>query len=49
MTNAMKQLSMEVLDAADWKRFDNFGRLFWNMNIAADHEEAIRLLKAVRP
>jgi hypothetical protein len=49
VTNATKQLSMEVLDAADWKRFDNFGRLFWNMNIPADHEEAIRLLKAERP
>jgi molybdenum cofactor guanylyltransferase len=49
VTEAMKQLSMEVLDAADWKRFDNFDRLFWNMNIPADYEEAIRLLKAERP
>jgi molybdenum cofactor guanylyltransferase len=46
VTEAMKQLPMEVLDAADWKRFDKFDRLFWNMNTPADHEEAIRLLKA---
>jgi molybdopterin-guanine dinucleotide biosynthesis protein A len=49
VTEAMKQLSMEVLDAADWKRFDNFDRLFWNMNTPADHQEAIRMLKAERP
>jgi molybdenum cofactor guanylyltransferase len=49
VTEAMKQLSMEVLDAADWKRFDNFDRLFWNMNTPADHQEAIRSLKAERP
>ena len=46
---AMKQLSMEVLDAADWKRFDKFDRLFWNMNTPADYEEAIRMLKTERP
>ena len=49
MTEAMKQLSMEVLDAADWKRFDNFDRLFWNMNTPADYDEAIRMMKAERP
>ena len=49
VTEAMKQLSMEVLDAADWKRFDNFDRLFWNMNTPADYQEAIRMLKAERP
>ena len=48
VTDAMKQLSMEVLDAADWKRFDNFDRLFWNMNTPADYEEAVRTLKAER-
>ncbi|HXM13962.1 MAG TPA: molybdenum cofactor guanylyltransferase [Candidatus Eremiobacteraceae bacterium] len=48
VTEAMKQMSMEVLDAADWKRFDNFDRLFWNMNTPADHQEAIRILKAER-
>lgn len=49
VTDAMKQLSMEVLDAADWKRFDNFDNLFWNMNTPADYQEAIRLLRAERP
>ena len=49
VTEAMKQLSMEVLDAADWKRFDNFDRLFWNMNTPTDYQEAIRRLKAERP
>jgi molybdopterin-guanine dinucleotide biosynthesis protein A len=48
VTEAMKQLSMEVLDAADWKRFDNFDRLFWNMNTPADYEEAMRMMKAER-
>lgn len=49
VTEAMKQLPMEVLDAAVWKRFDNFDRLFWNMNTPADYEEAIRMPKAERP
>jgi molybdopterin-guanine dinucleotide biosynthesis protein A len=49
VTDAMKQVPMEVLDAADWKRFDNLNRLFWNMNTPADYEEAIRMLKAERP
>jgi molybdenum cofactor guanylyltransferase len=48
VTEAMKQLPMEVLDAADWKRFDNFDRLFWNMNTPADYEEAIRMMNAER-
>jgi molybdopterin-guanine dinucleotide biosynthesis protein A len=48
VTEAMKQLSMEVLDAADWKRFDNAGRLFWNMNTPADYDEAKRILEAER-
>jgi molybdopterin-guanine dinucleotide biosynthesis protein A len=49
VTEAMKQLPTEVLDAADWKRFDNFDRLFWNMNTPADYEDAFRMLKAERP
>lgn len=49
VTDAMKQLRMEVLDAADWKRFDKLNRLFFNMNTPADYEEAIRMLKTVRP
>jgi len=36
----------EVLDEADWKRFDSAGRLFWNMNTAADYDEAKKLLEA---
>ncbi|HXC49184.1 MAG TPA: molybdenum cofactor guanylyltransferase [Candidatus Sulfotelmatobacter sp.] len=45
VTEAMKHVSMEVLDEADWKRFDTDGRLFWNMNTPADYEEAWRVLK----
>ena len=49
VTEAMKQLSVEVLDAVREKRFDNFDRLFWNMNTPADYEEAIRVLKTECP
>jgi len=45
VTEAMKHASMEVLDEADWKRFDSDGRLFWNMNTAADYEEARRVIE----
>lgn len=38
-------LRAEVLDERDWKRFDNAGRLFWNMNTLADYEEARRILQ----
>jgi molybdenum cofactor guanylyltransferase len=48
ITEAMKQLQTEVVDEADWKRFDTAGRLFWNMNTAADYEEAKRILEAQR-
>ena len=48
ITEAMKQLHMEVVDEADWKRFDTAGRLFWNMNTAADYDEAKRILEAQR-
>jgi len=48
VTEAMKRLQMEVLDEADWKRFDATGRLFWNMNTAPDYEEAKRILEAQR-
>jgi hypothetical protein len=44
----MKQLHMEVVDEADSKRFDTAGRLFWNMNTAADYDEAKRILEAQR-
>jgi molybdopterin-guanine dinucleotide biosynthesis protein A len=46
ITEAMKRLHMEVVDEADWKRFDTAGRLFWNMNTAADYDEARRILEA---
>ncbi|HEX3119910.1 MAG TPA: molybdenum cofactor guanylyltransferase [Candidatus Acidoferrum sp.] len=49
VTDAMQNMTSEVLDATEWKRFDKFDRLFWNMNTPADYEEAIRLLKAERP
>lgn len=46
ITDALKQMTTEVLDEADWKRFDSAGRLFWNMNTLADYEEARRILEA---
>jgi molybdopterin-guanine dinucleotide biosynthesis protein A len=49
ITEAMKQLPLEVVDESDWKRFDSAGRLFWNMNTAADYDEAKRILEAGRP
>lgn len=46
VTDALKRVTTEVLDEADWKRFDSAGRLFWNMNTASDYEEARRILEA---
>jgi len=46
--DGVKLLREEVLDEADWKRFDNFangGRLFWNMNTPEDYEAARRILE----
>jgi molybdopterin-guanine dinucleotide biosynthesis protein A len=48
VTQGLQHVSTEVLDGADWKRFDSAGRLFWNMNTAADYEEARRILEAER-
>lgn len=48
ITQAMKQLQLEIVDEPDWKRFDSGGRLFWNMNTAADYDEAKRILEAER-
>ncbi len=48
ITEAMKRLSMEVVDEADWKRFDTVGRLFWNMNTSADYDGAKCILEAQR-
>jgi GTP:adenosylcobinamide-phosphate guanylyltransferase len=44
ITDALNVLRVEVLDEKEWKRFDNDGRLFWNMNTASDYEEARRML-----
>ena len=49
ITEALNVLHVEVLDEKDWKRFDLNGRLFWNMNTAADYEEARRMLAAEEP
>jgi molybdenum cofactor guanylyltransferase len=46
ITEALKQVTTEVLDEAHWKRFDSAGRLFWNMNTLADYQEARRILGA---
>jgi molybdopterin-guanine dinucleotide biosynthesis protein A len=46
VTQALQQLKTEVLDEADWKRFDSDGRLFWNMNTPVEYHEAKRILKA---
>jgi molybdenum cofactor guanylyltransferase len=46
VTQALKQVETEVLDEQDWKRFDSAGRLFWNMNTAADYAEARRIVEA---
>jgi molybdopterin-guanine dinucleotide biosynthesis protein A len=48
VTLGLQHVSTEVLDEGDWKRFDSAGRLFWNMNTAADYEEARRILEAER-
>ena len=48
VTLGLQHVTTEVLDEADWKRFDIAGRLFWNMNTAADYEEARRILEAER-
>jgi molybdenum cofactor guanylyltransferase len=48
VTEGIALLRAEVLDEQDWKRFDSAGRLFWNMNTAADFEEARRMLEAER-
>ena len=45
VTDAMKHLSLEVLDESAWKRFDTNNRLFWNMNTPQDYKEARCLLE----
>ena len=46
VTEAMKRVSMEVVDEKDCTRFDKSGRLFGNMNTPAEYEEARRILRA---
>jgi molybdenum cofactor guanylyltransferase len=46
VTQGISLLRAEVLDERDWKRFDSAGRLFWNMNTAADYDEARRIMEA---
>jgi molybdenum cofactor guanylyltransferase len=48
VTEGLKQVSTEILDESTWKRFDSAGRLFWNMNTAADFEAACRLWETER-
>jgi molybdenum cofactor guanylyltransferase len=48
ITQAMRHLHLDIVDESDWKRFDSAGRLFWNMNTAADYDEAKRILEAER-
>ncbi len=48
VTEGIALLRAEVLDETDWKRFDSAGRLFWNMNTAADYEAARLILEAER-
>jgi molybdenum cofactor guanylyltransferase len=48
VTEAIKRVSMEVVDEKDWARFDKSGRLFWNMNTPAEYEEARRILEEER-
>jgi molybdopterin-guanine dinucleotide biosynthesis protein A len=42
VTQALTHVQTELLDEAQWKRFDSAGRLLWNMNTAADYENACR-------
>jgi molybdenum cofactor guanylyltransferase len=48
VTEGIALLRAEVLDQADWKRFDSVGRLFWNMNTVADFEQVRRVSGAER-
>src|SRR5260370_9648296 len=48
VTEGIVLLRAEVLDEADWKRFDSAGRLFRNMNTSADYEEVRRILEVER-
>jgi len=45
VTQGLQHVTTEVLDEADWKRFDSAGRLFWNMNTPADYEKPAGISK----
>ena len=49
ITQALQKVNTETLDEEDWKRFDTAGRLFWNMNTAADYAECCRIWSEQRP
>jgi molybdopterin-guanine dinucleotide biosynthesis protein A len=40
VTEALKNLSVETIEPAEWKAFDSEGLLFKNMNAPEDYEEA---------
>jgi molybdopterin-guanine dinucleotide biosynthesis protein A len=40
VTDALENLRIEVIEPAEWKRFDSDGYLFKNMNSPEDYEEA---------
>ena len=46
VTEALKRVSMDVVDEEESKRFDKIGRLFWNMNTPAEYQEALRITEA---
>jgi len=48
ITEALKHVSVEMLDEGEWKRFDSAGQLFWNMNTAADFEKVRRVWEVER-
>ncbi len=48
ITEALKHVSVEMLDEREWKRFDSAGQLFWNMNTAADFEKVRRVWEVER-
>lgn len=49
ITQAMQAIRTEMLDEQEWKRFDSAGRLFWNMNTAADYDEILRVGSEEQP
>lgn len=49
ITQAMQAIRTEMLDEPEWKRFDSAGRLFWNMNTAADYDEVRRIRSEAQP